>query len=57
MTPDVSAALRPWFYWDDPLGDVELVRIPPAPSIECKSGSGISGSLCLAGRDDGQDAS
>ena len=26
-------------------GDVELVRIPPAPSVECSAGSGISGSL------------
>jgi hypothetical protein len=28
---------------DAPPGDVELVRIPPAPSVVCSAGSGISG--------------
>jgi len=38
-----------WFYWDDPPGDVELVRIPSAPSVECSAGSGISGSPVARG--------
>ena len=41
--------LLSWFYWDDPPGDVELVRIPSVPSVECSAGSGISGSPVARG--------
>src|SRR5882724_5892076 len=41
--------LLSWVYWDDPPGDVELVRIPSAPSVECSAGSGISGSPVARG--------
>jgi hypothetical protein len=57
LIPDVSTARLSWFYFgDDPPGDEERVRIPPAPSVKCSAGSGISGSRVAGQPGDGHDA-